>query len=99
MDLQSLEATTLSDLVISSTNLVYQRRNSREENKKKILDVLQGGMKFLLEGMIQIETEIGLSGVIGIRLHQEEKKGHTGGANHLPGELIDKVNHLMRTRK
>ena len=67
--------------------------------RTKLLEFLQEGMEFLLEGMIQIETEIGLSGVKGTRLHQEEKKGHTGGANHLPRELIDKVHHLMRTRK
>ena len=67
--------------------------------RPRLLEFLQEGMEFLLEGMIQIETEIGLSGVIGTRLHQGEKKGHTGGANHLPRELIDKVHHLMRTRK
>ena len=33
LDLQSLEATNLTDLVISSTNLMYQRRNSGGDNK------------------------------------------------------------------
>ena len=35
LDLQTLEALNLSDLVISSTNLVYQRRNSGVENTEK----------------------------------------------------------------
>ena len=56
-------------------------------------------LEFLIEGMIQIETEIGLSGVIRTRLHQGEKDVHIGGASHQTREPIRKVHHQVRTRK
>ena len=56
-------------------------------------------LEFLLEGMIQIETEIGLSGVIRTRLHQGEMDVHIGGASHQTREPIGKVHHQVRTRK
>ena len=56
-------------------------------------------LEFLLEGMIQIETEIGLSGVIRTRLHQGEMDVHIGGASHLTREPIGKVHHQVGTRK
>ena len=39
LDLQSLEASTLSDLVISSTALVNQRRNSKDDKNKRVVGV------------------------------------------------------------
>ena len=59
---------------------------------------IEGGMEFLLEGMSQEGTEIGLSKVTETRFHQEEKKGQTGKAKHLQREILVKAGHLVRKR-